>query len=325
MVDIKIFVSYRIDINSEIIKNPLYYPVRCGAIYDNTKIVDILGDDTGENISEHRLSFCEFTVQYWAWKNTEADYYGLCHYRRFLSYSNRRFKTNSQNMVFNPYLLPTSWNKYFLNRPNRIREIVCNNDLVVSESADVTLIHAPPKEVKTVYDLWMLESGNYFEDSAMPLLLSLINELHPEYYSSAVEYFGGKYHRGYNCYVMKSELFHRMNQLQFDIMFEVEKRLDTSKYTATMMRTPAYLGEMLYGIFIYHVIHYENCSVKELQLVYFDDTEKAAGVFDLVKKYSSRYLDLVVRGIADPFFPFGSTRREFIKKILRAIVPSLRK
>ena len=85
--DIKIFVSHRIDLDSETIDNPLYIPVRCGAVYDERENVTMLGDDTGDNISEKRNSFCELTVLYWAWKNVKADYYGLCHYRRYLSFS----------------------------------------------------------------------------------------------------------------------------------------------------------------------------------------------------------------------------------------------
>ena len=73
--DIKIFVSHRIDLDSETIDNPLYVPVRCGAVYDEREDVRMLGDDTGENISERRMSFCELTVQYWAWKNVKVDYY----------------------------------------------------------------------------------------------------------------------------------------------------------------------------------------------------------------------------------------------------------
>lgn len=84
MDDIKIFVSRRIDTNSTLINNPLYFPVRCGAVFDNSGSPAYAGDNTGDNISDRRNSFCEFTVQYWAWKNVKADYYGLCHYRRYL-------------------------------------------------------------------------------------------------------------------------------------------------------------------------------------------------------------------------------------------------
>ena len=37
--DIKIFVSHRIDLDSETIDNPLYIPVRCGAVYDERENV----------------------------------------------------------------------------------------------------------------------------------------------------------------------------------------------------------------------------------------------------------------------------------------------
>lgn len=66
---IAIFVSHRIDLKSMVIDNPLYVPVRCGAALDeNDEGNVIMGDNTGDNISEKRISFCEYTVQYWAWK-----------------------------------------------------------------------------------------------------------------------------------------------------------------------------------------------------------------------------------------------------------------
>lgn len=71
---IKIFVSRRLDVDSTVVSNPIYKPVICGAVYAKDEINKkyLLEDDTGENISSRRNSFCEFTVQYWAWKNEET-------------------------------------------------------------------------------------------------------------------------------------------------------------------------------------------------------------------------------------------------------------
>ena len=80
---VAIFVSHRIDLSCETPESSIYHPVRCGAVFDESEQTTIPGDDTGDNISYLRNSYCELTVQYWAWKNFDSDYYGLCHYRRY--------------------------------------------------------------------------------------------------------------------------------------------------------------------------------------------------------------------------------------------------
>lgn len=74
MPNIKIFVSNRIDINSVQVTNPIYMPIACGAVFSDRELA-MQGDNTGENISELRNMLGEFTVQYWAWKNMDIDYY----------------------------------------------------------------------------------------------------------------------------------------------------------------------------------------------------------------------------------------------------------
>lgn len=62
-----------------------YYPIQVGA----SKAVEDFGylkDNTGENISSLNFTYCELTAMYWMWKNyREGQYWGLCHYRRYLS------------------------------------------------------------------------------------------------------------------------------------------------------------------------------------------------------------------------------------------------
>lgn len=44
-------------------------------------------EDEGQNISNKNSLYCELTAMYWIWKNVKADYYGLFHYRRYLTFA----------------------------------------------------------------------------------------------------------------------------------------------------------------------------------------------------------------------------------------------
>ena len=57
--------------------------VQAGAALTEMKITS-LSDDTGDNISQKNRNYCEMTVAYWVWKNSNHDWKGLEHYRRHL-------------------------------------------------------------------------------------------------------------------------------------------------------------------------------------------------------------------------------------------------
>lgn len=63
--------------------DPVYCYVEAGAALHDAPMPGILHDDTGDQISGKNETFCELTVLYWAWKNLNKPYLGLCHYRRF--------------------------------------------------------------------------------------------------------------------------------------------------------------------------------------------------------------------------------------------------
>lgn len=67
-------------------QDEIYLPIHVGrALSKNqTEMANMIGDDTGDNISEKNLKYCELTAQYWAWKNLhDVEYVGFCHYRRY--------------------------------------------------------------------------------------------------------------------------------------------------------------------------------------------------------------------------------------------------
>ena len=68
----------------------MYLPLHVGAegkTDENGQPLDLgyTKDNTGDNISSKNANYCELTGMYWAWKNLDADYIGLAHYRRHFS------------------------------------------------------------------------------------------------------------------------------------------------------------------------------------------------------------------------------------------------
>ena len=62
----------------------LYLPIHVGKELSHEEL-SYSSDNTGDHISAKNPNYCELTALYWAWKNLEADYIGLAHYRRHFS------------------------------------------------------------------------------------------------------------------------------------------------------------------------------------------------------------------------------------------------
>lgn len=319
MTKIQIFVSHRTDLNSIVVDNPLYVPVRCGAIFDKENRSVLQGDDTGDNISYKKNNLSEFTVQYWAWKNIDADYYGLCHYRRYLSFSDEYFPVNNVGMV-NSFCMGSNQLKLFgMLDQARMVQTISDYDIIVSEGALLTKHPSPKGKVKTVRELWEAHDGIFITKEAIHEMFCLIERMSPEYSESARAYFDSGYHRGYNCFVMKKELFCRLCEFQFPIIFAMQEWLNTRPYCDELPRLPAYIGEMLYGIFTYHIMTSEKWKVKESQLVLFYHTEIISGKLHTAVAYMRYMLEKTAKGALQVFFPLGTRRREIVKNIWHKI------
>ena len=55
----------------------VYMPLHVGA--EGKASLGYTPDNTGDNISAKNPNYCELTGLYWAWKNLECQYIGLCH------------------------------------------------------------------------------------------------------------------------------------------------------------------------------------------------------------------------------------------------------
>lgn len=91
-MDIKIFVFQHMPCSLPecFADREIYVPIQCGRAI-NEKLVGVIADDSGDNISHLNASFNEMTAVYWISRNYEKvgnpEYIGFDHYRRYLNWN----------------------------------------------------------------------------------------------------------------------------------------------------------------------------------------------------------------------------------------------
>ena len=74
MSEIRIFLAHSPNSRDICIRHPLFCHVAAGSSLWKQQVPrEMVKDNTGEHISQKNRSYCELTVQYWAWKNARED------------------------------------------------------------------------------------------------------------------------------------------------------------------------------------------------------------------------------------------------------------
>lgn len=267
-IGLSIFVSHRCGVRNHVPSKSIYKHMQCGYINhdEEDNIVGFLGDDTGDHISEKSAFFNELTVQYWAWKNHTANFYGLCHYRRYFSFSDAVFP--QVRMQFKDSgATPAIFSKYQLNNEEKIEDMVKYHDAIVPRRFDIKTLSTEEKVINNLFEFWSRKEDS-FDIQCYNKMLEVIKDKKPEFFEVIQSYMNQN--EGYfGCvYILNKDLFNQLCEFQFTILFELEKNFDMSHYEGEFIRQPAFMGEILYGAFIYHLkmCHYR---VREQQVVLY--------------------------------------------------------
>ena len=198
----------------------MYLPLHCGR-YGKVDL-GYQGDDTGDNISQKNAFLNEMTGVYWAWKNLNADYIGVSHYRR--QFTNSVWPFHPVKKRF----------EYVLDRETLIKCYLSRAEVVVPN--------------KRRY--WVeTNRGHYLHSSPyraeeLRLMEQLLREAGEEAYVRAFQtVLNRRWAHMFNMYIMRRDLFDRFNQWQFPLLFAYEKRLDRSAYVARENR--AFISELM--------------------------------------------------------------------------------
>lgn len=194
-------------------EDPAYLPVLVGAM-GKPPIGDWQRDDAGENISAKNANWCELTGLYWAWKNLESDAVGLVHYRR-------HFK--------GPHGIATG------------AEIAA-----LLEKTDVILPRKRNYFIETTRSQYV--HAHHAED--LDVTRAILEKRHPEYVKAFDAAMASTKGHRFNMFVMKRPQFDAYCTWLFDVLFELERRLDISFYSPYDARVFGFVAERLLDVWL---------------------------------------------------------------------------
>lgn len=217
------------------IEQSIYIPLHAGSA--GKPSIGFQRDDDGSNISEKNKTFCELTGHYWAWKNLDADIYGLCHYRRY--FGTRQFWKKKKERILKAALIE----RYF-------------------KRCDMVLPRKRHYWIETNQSQY--EHAHHAND--LVVVQSVLRELCPEYlpaWHTSMQRTSG--HR-FNMFLMRRNVFIAYSKWLFSVLFEVEKRLDISDYSEKDKRVFGYVAERLLDVWVEHnQIVFAECAVVNLE------------------------------------------------------------
>lgn len=269
--DIKIYVAHSPNSHMERIDAPFFYNVIAGSdLQEGTFPEDMAADNSGDNISRKNRRYCELTVQYWAWKNEQADYYGFCHYRRLFSFGTEREKINEWGVIGYNKLDKAVYPALKMDRDS-VSGRISGYDILVAEP----FLPDHPSHM-TVYEHY--EKFRHLRIKDLDLMLEVIDRKYPFLTPYAKHYMTAEYFYPCNMFIMKRELFFDYAEKLFSVLDEVEKDIDMTLYSREGIRTMGHLGERFLGIYYEYIKAQGKYSCGTLQTALFNDAAQDAPV-----------------------------------------------
>lgn len=214
--------------------DPVYLPLQVGAA-GRPKISGFERDDLGENISARNASWCELTGLYWAWLNLDDDVaLGLVHYRR-------HFK-GAHGVATGAELS------------------------ALLEGHDVILPKPRNYFIESTYSQYAHAHHAQDLDEVRRILVERDAECVPAFDAVMKSTKG---HR-FNMFVMKKPLFCAYCKWLFGVLFELERRLDISSYSAYDARVFGFVGERLLDVWLAGTSAGRSARVAELPVLHLE-------------------------------------------------------
>ena len=236
--------------------DPVYLPLHVGS--EGKHDLGYTKDNTGDNISSKNKNFCELTGLYWAWKNVDADYIGLVHYRRYFT------RKEVRNVIA------------------RRRQILNNEDWQ-------NLLKTYPVVVADKRKYYIESNRSHYNHAhhteGLDIAEQIIQEKYPDYLPAFRTVMDRTWAHMFNMFVMRRDLFDDYMTWMFDILFELEKRVDITGWDVYESRIYGFVSELLLDVWI----EKNNVPYKEQNVSFMEKQNwlKKGGAF-LKRKFFGR-------------------------------------
>ena len=233
----------------EVPKDPMYFPLHVGAegkLTPDGKPVDygFAKDNTGENISDRNFCFGSQSGLYWAWKNLEADYLGLVHYRRFFI-GKKIDKDNRLNSILTEEQFLPMLSQYKVFVPKKRRYYI-----------------------ETIYSHY----SHTLDGSQLDLTRKIIEEKSPEYLEAFDIFMKRTWGYIFNMMILRRDLMDDYCSWLFTILFELYDHIDRTGMTAFEQRFCGRISERLFNVWLIRQI--QTGKIKETEIKELPYTEE---------------------------------------------------
>ena len=201
--------------------DPSYLPLHVGAA--GKADLGFTRDDTGPNISGKNPHFCELTGLYWAWKNLDADYVGIVHYRRYFT----RKEVHGIEEKRQQILSHADW-----------EGILSRRSVVV------------PGKRRYYIETNRSHYNHAHHTEGLDITEAIIKERYPEYLPAFDRVMNRTWAHMFNMFVMRKDLFNAYMTWLFDILFTLEERVDITGWDTYDSRIYGFVSELLLDVWL---------------------------------------------------------------------------
>lgn len=220
-----------------LLRSDIVQPIHVGRACSSLRL-PMMGDDTGDSISERNPYWCELTALYWMWKNEGDEVVGLTHYRRLFNLKDDRTRA---------WIGKDADVSRFGLTQSRVDELLADADIILPKK--MTLVDGSETAVCTVYEHY--KKYHHIED--LELTIRIVLEKHPEA-EEVLKHVIDTETQGYwtNLFITSRPLFESYAAWLFDILFEVEHHLQPQLASRDnyQKRVYGFLSERLFNVWL---------------------------------------------------------------------------